>query len=130
MLQRTERVVRKALEESFPYLRACNGSSTRAAGPAVSWPKEYGGRSAYVDGSNAVLGRDGARGWRPPWSTRWGLGLIGPPSSPWKEAQRNATFRKILSAEGDLVPGLFGAECGFRSRRFQTEARLDGDHSS
>src|ERR1700739_4968745 len=38
----------KPLEESFPYLRAWQRKLYEGGWAAVSWPKEYGGRSATL----------------------------------------------------------------------------------
>src|SRR5580704_15141951 len=67
----------KPLEESFPYLRAWHKKLSADGWAAVSWPKEYGGRSATLMES-AIFWEEMARVEAPPMANSLGLGLIGP----------------------------------------------------
>src|SRR5277367_2509677 len=67
----------KPLEESYPYLRAWQRKLHEGRWAAVSWPKEYGGRSATLM-QQSLFWEEMARVEAPPMANSLGLGLIGP----------------------------------------------------
>src|SRR5258708_23319133 len=67
----------KPLEESFPYLRAWQRKLHEGGWAAVSWPKEYGGRSATLM-QQPLFWEVIARRDTPPRANPPGLGLICP----------------------------------------------------
>src|SRR5580704_4075064 len=90
----------KPIEESFPYLRAWQRKLQEARWAAVSWPKEYEGRSATLM-QQALFWEEMARVEAPPMANSLGLGLIGPTIIAYgTEAQKQRYIPKILSAEG------------------------------
>ena len=105
----------KPLEESFSYLRAWQRKLYEGGWAAVSWPKEYGGRSAISDGAIDLLGRDGARG-----SATHGEFAGARADRPDDHRLRYGGAEDTLHSEDperrrNLVPGIFGAERGLRS---------------
>ncbi|HEX2775414.1 MAG TPA: acyl-CoA dehydrogenase family protein, partial [Candidatus Acidoferrales bacterium] len=89
----------KPMEESFPYLRAWQRKLQEGRWAAVSWPKEYGGRSASLM-QQAIFWEEMARVEAPPMANSLGLGLIGPTIIAYgTEAQKKRFIPKILSAE-------------------------------
>jgi alkylation response protein AidB-like acyl-CoA dehydrogenase len=118
----------KPLEESFPYLRAWQRKLYEGGWAAVSWPKEYGGRSASLM-QQAIFWEEMARVEAPPMANSLGLGLIGPTIIAYgTEAQRERYIPKILSAEEIWCQGFSEPNAGSDLAALQTEARLDGDH--
>ncbi len=107
----------KPLEESFSYLRAWQRKLHEGGWAAVSWPREYGGRSATLM-QQALFWEEMARVDAPPMVNALGLGLIGPTIIAWK----------ILSAEEIWCQGFSEPNAGSDLAGLQTEARLDGDH--
>jgi alkylation response protein AidB-like acyl-CoA dehydrogenase len=94
---------------------------------AVSWPKEYGGRSASLT-QQAIFWEEMARVEAPPMANALGLGLIGPTIIAYgTEAQRSRFIPKILSAEEIWCQGFSEPNAGSDLASLQTEARLDGD---
>ena len=84
---------------------------------AVSWPKEYGGRSATLMQQATFLGRDGARR-----SPAHGQFARPGPHRPHHHCLRHRSAKKTLHPENsqrrrNLVPGLFRAERRLRPRR-------------
>jgi alkylation response protein AidB-like acyl-CoA dehydrogenase len=89
----------KPIEESFPYLRAWQQKLHDGRWAAVSWPREYGGRSATLM-QQALFWEEMARFEAPPMANSLGLGLIGPTIiACGTEAQKKRYIPKILSAE-------------------------------
>ncbi len=118
----------KPLEESFPYLRAWQRKLHEGRWAAVSWPKEYGGRSATLM-QQALFWEEMARVDAPPMANALGLGLIGPTIiACGTEAQKKRYIPKILSAEEIWCQGFSEPNAGSDLAGLQTEARLDGDH--
>ncbi len=118
----------KPLEESFPYLRAWQRKLHESRWAAVSWPKEYGGRSATLM-EQALFWEEMARVDAPPMVNALGLGLIGPTIiACGTEAQKKRYIPKILSAEEIWCQGFSEPNAGSDLAGLQTEARLDGDH--
>jgi alkylation response protein AidB-like acyl-CoA dehydrogenase len=118
----------KPLEESFPYLRAWQRKLYEARWAAVSWPKEYGGRSATLM-QQAIFWQEMARVNAPPMANALGLGLIGPTIIAYgSEAQKKRYIPKILSAEEIWCQGFSEPNAGSDLASLQTEARLDGAH--
>lgn len=118
----------KPIEESFPYLRAWQRKLQEGRWAAVSWPKEYGGRSASLM-QQAIFWEEMARVEAPPMANSLGLGLIGPTIIAYgTEAQRERYIPKILSAEEIWCQGFSEPNAGSDLAALQTEARLDGDH--
>ncbi len=118
----------KPLEETFPYLRAWQRKLDGGRWAAVSWPKEYGGRSATLM-QQAIFWEEMARAQAPPMANALGLGLIGPTIIAYgTEAQKKRFVPKILSAEEIWCQGFSEPNAGSDLAGLQTEARLDGDH--
>jgi alkylation response protein AidB-like acyl-CoA dehydrogenase len=118
----------KPMEESFPYLRAWQKKLQGGQWAAVSWPKEYGGRSATLM-QQVIFWEEMARVEAPPMANSLGLGLIGPTIiACGTEAQKKRYIPKILSAEEIWCQGFSEPNAGSDLAGLQTEARLDGDH--
>ena len=118
----------KPLEESFPYLRAWQRKLYEAGWAAVSWPREYGGRSATLM-QQAIFWEEMARMQAPPMPNALGLGLIGPTIiAHGTEAQKKRYIPKILSAEEIWCQGFSEPNAGSDLAALQTDARLDGSH--
>jgi len=118
----------KPLDESFPYRRAWQRKLYEAGWAAVSWPKEYGGRSATLM-QQAIFWEEMARVEAPPMANALGLGLIGPTIiALGTDAQKKRFIPKILSAEEIWCQGFSEPNAGSDLASLQTEARLDGDH--
>jgi alkylation response protein AidB-like acyl-CoA dehydrogenase len=118
----------KPIEESFPYLRAWQRKLYEGGWAAVSWPKEYGGRSASLM-LQSIFWEEMARVEAPPMANSLGLGLIGPTIIAYgTDAQKKRYIPKILSAEEIWCQGFSEPNAGSDLASLQTEARLDGDH--
>jgi alkylation response protein AidB-like acyl-CoA dehydrogenase len=118
----------KPLEESFPYLRSWQRKLHEGGWAAVSWPKEYGGRSATLM-QQAIFWEEMARVEAPPMANALGLGLIGPTIiALGTDAQKKRFIPKILSAEEIWCQGFSEPNAGSDLASLQSEARLDGDH--
>jgi alkylation response protein AidB-like acyl-CoA dehydrogenase len=118
----------KPIEDSFPYLRAWQRKLYEGGWAAVSWPKEYGGRSASLM-QQAIFWEEMARAEAPPMANALGLGLIGPTIIAFgTEAQKKRFVPRILSAEEIWCQGFSEPNAGSDLASLQTEARLDGDH--
>jgi alkylation response protein AidB-like acyl-CoA dehydrogenase len=118
----------KPIEESFSYLRAWQRKLHEGRWAAVSWPKEYGGRSATLT-QQAIFWEEMAQVEAPPMANTLGLGLIGPTIiAHGTEAQKKRFIPKILSAEEIWCQGFSEPNAGSDLASLQTEARLDGDH--
>jgi alkylation response protein AidB-like acyl-CoA dehydrogenase len=116
----------KPIEVSFPYLRAWQRKLHDGGWAAVSWPKEYGGRSASLM-QQAIFWEEMARVDAPPTANTLGLGIIGPTIiSHGTEAQKKRYIPKILSAEEIWCQGFSEPNAGSDLAGLQTEARLDG----
>lgn len=118
----------RPLEESFPYLRDWQRKLDEGRWAAVSWPKEYGGRSATLM-QQAIFWEEMARVQAPSMANALGLGLIGPTIIAYgTEAQKKRFIPKVLSAEEIWCQGFSEPNAGSDLAGLQTEARLDGDH--
>jgi alkylation response protein AidB-like acyl-CoA dehydrogenase len=118
----------KPIEVSFPYLRSWQRKLHEGGWAAVSWPKEYGGRSATLM-QQAIFWEEMARVEAPPMANSLGLGLIGPTIIVYgTEEQKKRYIPKILSAEEIWCQGFSEPNAGSDLASLQTEARLDGDH--
>jgi alkylation response protein AidB-like acyl-CoA dehydrogenase len=114
----------KPLEESFPYLRAWQRKLYESGWAAVSWPREYGGRSATLM-QQAIFWEEMARAEAPPMANSLGLGLIGPTIIAYgSEAQKRRFVPKILSAEEIWCQGFSEPNAGSDLANLQTEAHL------
>jgi alkylation response protein AidB-like acyl-CoA dehydrogenase len=115
----------KPLEEAFPYLRAWQRKLDGGRWAAVSWPKEYGGRSATLM-QQAIFWEEMARAQAPSMANALGLGLIGPTIIAYgTEAQKKRFIPKILSAEEIWCQGFSEPNAGSDLASLQTEARLE-----
>ena len=118
----------KPLEESFPYLRTWQRKLHEGRWAAVSWPKEYGGRSATLM-QQAIFWEEMARAQAPSMANALGLGLIGPTIIAYgTEAQKKRFVPKILSTDEVWCQGFSEPNAGSDLAGLQTEARLDGEH--
>jgi alkylation response protein AidB-like acyl-CoA dehydrogenase len=118
----------KPLEESFSYLRDWQRKLYEGGWAAVSWPKEYGGRSATLM-EQSLFWEEMARVEAPPMANSLGLGLIGPTIIAYgTDEQKKRFIPKILSAEEIWCQGFSEPNAGSDLASLQTEARLDGDH--
>ena len=118
----------KPLEETFPYLRAWQRRLDVGRWAAVSWPRDYGGRSATLM-QQAIFWEEMSRVQAPPMANALGLGLIGPTIIAYgTEAQKKRFVPKILSAEEIWCQGFSEPNAGSDLAGLQTEARLDGNH--
>jgi alkylation response protein AidB-like acyl-CoA dehydrogenase len=118
----------KPMEESFPYLRAWQRKLYEGGWAAVSWPKEYGGRSASLM-QQSIFWEEMARVEAPPMANSLGLGLIGPTIIAYgTDAQKKRYIPKILSAEEIWCQGFSEPNAGSDLASLQTEAHLDGEH--
>jgi alkylation response protein AidB-like acyl-CoA dehydrogenase len=116
----------KPIEASFPYLRAWQRKLQEGGWVAVSWPKEYGGRSASLM-QQAIFWEEMARVDAPPTANTLGLGIIGPTIiAHGTEAQKERYIPKILSAEEIWCQGFSEPNAGSDLAGLQTEAHLDG----
>ncbi len=118
----------KPLEETFPYLRAWQRKLHEGGWAAVSWPREYGGRSATLM-QQAIFWEEMARVEAPPMANALGLGLIGPTIIAYgTDEQKKRFVPKILSAEEIWCQGFSEPNAGSDLAGLQTEARLEGKH--
>src|SRR5579862_489138 len=118
----------KPLEETFPYLRAWQRKLDGGRWAAVSWPREYGGRSATLM-QQAIFWEEMSRVQAPPTANALGLGLIGPTIIAYgTEEQKKRFVPKILSAEEIWCQGFSEPNAGSDLAGLQTEGRLDGAH--
>lgn len=118
----------RPLEESFPYLRGWQRKLHEGGWAAVSWPKEYGGRSASLM-QQAIFWEEMGRAEAPPMANALGLGLIGPTIIAYgTDAQKKRFIPKILSAEEIWCQGFSEPNAGSDLAALQTEARLDDGH--
>jgi alkylation response protein AidB-like acyl-CoA dehydrogenase len=118
----------KPMEESFPYLRAWQRKLYESGWAAVSWPREYGGRSASLM-QQSIFWEEMTRAEAPPMVNSLGLGLIGPTIIAYgTDAQKKRYIPKILSAEEIWCQGFSEPNAGSDLASLQTEAHLDGDH--
>jgi alkylation response protein AidB-like acyl-CoA dehydrogenase len=118
----------KSLEESFAYLRIWQRTLHEGGWAAVSWPKEYGGRSATLM-QQAIFWEEMARVEAPPMANALGLGLIGPTIIAYgTDAQKKRFIPKILSADEIWCQGFSEPNAGSDLASLQTEARLEGGH--
>lgn len=118
----------KPLEESFSYLRSWQRKLYEGGWAAVSWPREYGGRSATLM-QQAIFWEEMARMEAPPMANALGLGLIGPTIIAYgTEAQRKRFIPKILSAEEIWCQGFSEPNAGSDLASLQMEARLEGNN--
>src|SRR5277367_5556653 len=118
----------KPLEESYPYLRAWQRKLHEGRWAAVSWPREYGGRSATLM-QQAIFWEEMARVEAPPMANSLGLGLIGPTIIAYgTPAQKERYIPKILSAEEIWCQGFSEPNAGSDLANLQTEARLEDGH--
>src|ERR1700685_3646150 len=104
----------KPLEESYPYLRAWQHKLYEAGWAAVSWPKEFGGRSASLM-QQSIFWEEMARA--------DGQFTRPRPDRPDDHRLWYGSAEETLRAENserrrNLVPGIFGTQRGFRSREF------------
>ena len=112
----------KPLEESFPYLRAWQRKLQEGGWAAVSWPREYGGRSATLM-QQAIFWEEMARVEAPPMANALGLGLIGPTIIAYGTyAQKKRFIPKILSAEEIWCQGFSEPGAGSDAAGVQTPA--------
>src|SRR6202041_570253 len=118
----------KPIEESFPYLRAWQRKLQEGRWAAVSWPKEYAGRSATLM-QQALFWEEMARVEAPPMANSLGLGLIGPTIIAYgTEAQKQRYIPKMLSAEEIWCQGFSEPNAGSDLAALSTTGVLDGDH--
>jgi alkylation response protein AidB-like acyl-CoA dehydrogenase len=118
----------RPIEESFPYLRAWQRKLHEGRWAAVSWPKEFGGRSATLM-QQTIFWEEMARAEAPPMANSLGLGLIGPTIIAYgTDAQKKRYIPKILSAEEIWCQGFSEPNAGSDLASLQTEARLEGDY--
>jgi alkylation response protein AidB-like acyl-CoA dehydrogenase len=120
----------KPIEDSFPYLRAWQRKLHEGRWAAVSWPKEYGGRSATLT-QQAIFWEEMARVEAPPMANSLGLGLIGPTIITFgTEKQKRRFIPKILSAEEIWCQGFSEPDAGSDLANLRCEGRLseDGKH--
>ncbi|HKV04842.1 MAG TPA: acyl-CoA dehydrogenase family protein [Candidatus Acidoferrales bacterium] len=118
----------KPLEESFSYSRAWQRKLHEGRWAAVSWPKEYGGRSATLM-QQAIFWEEMARVQAPSMANALGLGLIGPTIIAYgTEAQKKRFIPKILSAEEIWCQGFSEPNAGSDLASLQTAARLEDGH--
>ena len=105
----------ESMQARFTYLRAWQKKMFDAGWAGISWPKEYGGRGASLM-EQVIFIEEMARAEAPPMANVLGLGLIGPTIIAFgTEAQKKRLPRKNSERGRNLVPGIFGAECGQRS---------------
>jgi alkylation response protein AidB-like acyl-CoA dehydrogenase len=117
----------KPIEESFPYLRTWQRKLNENGWAAVSWPKEYGGRSATLM-QQAIFWEEMARVQAPAMANALGLGLIGPTIiAHGSDAQKKRFIPKVLSAEEIWCQGFSEPNAGSDLANLQTEARLEGE---
>ncbi len=124
-------VKRRNAEESmqarFEYLRTWQRKMYDAGWAGVSWPKEYGGRSASLM-EQVIFIEEMARAEAPPMANVLGLGLIGPTIIAYgNDAQKSRFLRKILSAEEIWCQGFSEPNAGSDLAALNSEAKLDGD---
>lgn len=118
----------KPLEESFPYLREWQQKLHEGGWAAVSWPKEYGGRSASLM-QQAIFWEEMARVEAPPMANALGLGLIGPTIIAYgTDVQKKRFIPQILSAQEIWCQGFSEPNAGSDLAALQTEARPEGGH--
>src|ERR1700732_1714639 len=118
----------KPLEESYPYLRAWQSKLHDGGWAAVSWPKEYGGRSATLM-QQTLFWEEMARLEAPPMANSLGLGLIGPTIIAYgTEEQKKRYIPKILSAEEIWCQGYSEPGAGSDVASLQTRAVEEGDY--
>ncbi|MGH9497184.1 MAG: acyl-CoA dehydrogenase family protein [Candidatus Sulfotelmatobacter sp.] len=118
----------KPLDETFPYLKTWQRKLDGGRWAAVSWPTEYGGRSATLM-QQALFWEEMSRVQAPPMANALGLGLIGPTIITYgTEAQKKRFVPKILSGEEIWCQGFSEPNAGSDLAGLQTAARLDGDH--
>ena len=118
----------KPMEESYPYLRAWQRKLQEGRWAAVSWPQEYGGRSATLM-QQALFWEEMARIGAPPLPGILGLELVGPTIIAFgSESQKQRYLAKILSGEEIWCQGFSEPNAGSDLAGLQTEAHVEGDH--
>jgi alkylation response protein AidB-like acyl-CoA dehydrogenase len=111
----------------FDYLVAWQRKVYEGGWAGISWPKEYGGRSASLM-EQAIFGEEMARAEAPPLINLLGLSLIGPTIiSAGTEEQKKRFIPKILSAEEIWCQGFSEPNAGSDVASLGTKAVLDGD---
>lgn len=116
----------KSLDENYGYLRAWQRKLQDGRWAAVSWPAEYGGRSATLM-EQAIFWEEMSRAGAPPMANSLGLGLIGPTIAAWgTHEQKQRYLPKILSAEEIWCQGFSEPDAGSDLAGLKTEARLEG----
>src|ERR1700752_2396575 len=112
----------KPLEESFPYLRAWQRKLYEGGWAAVSWPREYGGRSATLM-EQSLFWEEMARVEAPPMANSLGLGLIGPTIIAYgTDEQKKRFIPSILSAEEIWCQGFSEPDAGSDLASLRTPA--------
>ena len=107
----------KPMEESFPYLRAWQRKLHEGRWAAVSWPKEYGGRSATLM-QQAIFWEEMARVEAPPMANSLGSGTHRPHDHCLRHRSAKEAVHSENSERGrNLVPGLLRAQRRLRSCR-------------
>src|SRR5580693_3217074 len=118
----------ESLDVRFEFHRKWQRKLHDGRWAAVSWPKEYGGRSATLM-QQSLFWEEMARVEAPPMANSLGLGLIGPTIiACGTEAQKKRFIPKILSAEEIWCQGFSEPNAGSDLAGLQTDAKLDGDH--
>ena len=117
----------KPMEESFPYLRAWQRKLHEGGWAAVSWPKEYGGPQRQPDAASHLLGGNGARGGAAHGQFAW-PGTDRPDDHCVRDGSSKETVHPENSGcGGNLVPGIFRAQCGVRPGQPANGSALEGD---
>ena len=102
-------------EAAFEFRRRWQRTAARGrAGPACRGPSEYGGRGATLV-EQAIFNEEMVRARTPQVANVLGLAMGGPTViAHGTEEQRRRYLPPILSARGDLVPGLLRARLRLR----------------
>lgn len=118
----------EGMAERFDAARAWQRQCYDAGWAGISWPKDYGGRSATAI-EQVIFVEEMTRARAPRMANSLGLALIGPTIIHYgTEDQKQRYLSKILSAEEIWCQGFSEPNSGSDLASLRTEARLDGDH--
>src|SRR5512139_3672050 len=118
LLPESERVAR---------LRAWQAQLAKARWVGITWPREYGGRSASIAEQIAYV-EEMSRADAPEVVGSLGIGIVGPPILAFgTEEQKQRFAPRILSAENLWCCGFSEPGAGSDLASLRTKATLDGD---
>jgi len=113
--------------ERITRLRAWQAKLAEARWVGITWPKEYGGRSASIAEQIAYV-EEMSRADAPEVVGSLGIGIVGPPILAFgTEEQKQRFAPRILSAEHLWCCGFSEPDAGSDLASLRTKAIVDGD---